>query len=307
MSALDERFPAMGCTVRVIIDSGRGGPSPERDFAWARAFLAGFDRRLSRFRADSELTAFNRDPSERITASPLLRALVRAAIWAARRSGGLVDPTLVGELCASGYSRSWPFAAPVRLRDALERAPARRAAAPSPHGRWREIDVEDEGGAVWRRVGVQVDSGGIGKGLAADIVARRLARFPRVLVDCGGDLVVSGTRIEDFPFEVSVRDPFGREEPCRLTLWDGAIATSGIDRRIWRREDGTVAHHLLDPSTGLPAWTGLVAATARGRTAVEAEVLAKSAFLAGPGFARSMLHGASGLLFHESGRVEAVA
>jgi FAD:protein FMN transferase len=307
LSALDRRFRAMGSTVRVIIDSGRSGPSPERDFAWARAFLAGFDRRLSRFRADSELTTFNRNRSERVPASPLLRALIRSAIWAARRSGGLVDPTLVCELCASGYSRSWPFAQPVSLADALALAPPRRAAAPSSRPAWRDIDVEDEGGAVWRRSDVQLDSGGVGKGLAADIVARRLARFPRALVDCGGDIVVSGTRVDDFPFEVDVRDPFGREEPRRFPLWDGAVATSGIDRRIWRNEDGTVAHHLIDPSTGSPAWTGLVAATARGRTAVEAEVLAKAAFLAGPKLAPYVLHGSAGLLFAEGGTVETVA
>jgi FAD:protein FMN transferase len=307
VSAIDRRFRAMGCTIRVIVDSGRSGPSSEHDFAWARAFLAGFDRRLSRFRADSELTRLNRDPAERVPASPLLRATIRVAIWAARRSGGLVDPTLVGDLCASGYSRSWPFAQGISLEEALASAPARRPAAASAEAAWRDIDVEDEPGAVWRRVGIELDSGGVGKGLAADIVARRLARFPRVLVDCGGDIVVSGSRIDDFPFEVEVRDPFGRDDPCRVWLRDGAIATSGIDRRIWRNEDGTVAHHLLDPSTGSPAWTGLVAATARGRTAVEAEVLAKAAFLAGPKFAPRVLTGASGLLFHEDGRVEAVA
>jgi thiamine biosynthesis lipoprotein len=305
MSALDRSIHAMGCTVRVIIDSGRSGPSPERDFAWTRAFLGGFDRRLSRFRADSELSRLNQDPSERVPVSPLLRALIRAAIWAARRSGGLVDPTLVSELCASGYSRSWPFAPRVPLIEALSAAPPRRAAAPRSGPAWRDIDLAEDG-VVWRRLGIQLDSGGIGKGLAADIVARPLGRFPRVLIDCGGDIVVAGTRIDDFPFEIAVRDPFEREPPCRVALADGAIATSGIDRRIWRRGDGTVAHHLLDPSTGAPAWTGLVAATARGRTAVEAEALAKAAFLAGPKRAPRVLAGAAGMLFHDSGRVEAV-
>jgi thiamine biosynthesis lipoprotein len=295
----------MGCAVRVIIDTGGTGASPERDFAWTRAFLAGFDRRLSRFRADSELSRLNRDPGERVPASPLLRAFIRAAIWAARRSGGLVDPTLVTELCASGYSRSWPFAPGVALAEALSAAPPRRPAAPRSTPEWRDIDLAEDG-VVWRRLGIRLDSGGVGKGLAADIVARRLGRFPRVLVDCGGDIVVAGTRIDDVPFEIAVRDPFDREPPCRLLLGDGAVATSGIDRRIWRRDDGSVAHHLLDPSTGAPAWTGLVAATARGRTAVEAEALAKAAFLAGPKQAPGLLGGAAGLLFHDSGRVEAV-
>jgi FAD:protein FMN transferase len=306
MSAVDRRFGAMGCTIRVIIDPGRSGRSPEGAFAWARAFIAGFDRRLSRFRADSELTQLNSNPSERIPISPLLGGLIRAAVWAAQRSGGLVDPTLAGELRAAGYSRSWPFGPTVALEDALALAPLRRSAAPRTPAAWRDIDLEKKAGAVWRRSGIQLDSGGIGKGLAADLVVQRLRSFPRVLVDCGGDIAVAGSRVGDFPFEVGVRDPLGRTDERRIPLAGGAVATSGIDRRLWLKEDGSVAHHLLDPSTGDPAWTGLVAATACGRNAVEAETLAKAAFLAGAGRGRAQLRGTGGLLFHESGLVEEV-
>jgi thiamine biosynthesis lipoprotein len=306
VSAVDRRFQSMGCTVRVIIDPGRSGRYPEGAFAWARAFIAGFDRRLSRFRPDSELTLLNSNRSERVPVSPLLSGLIRAAVWAARRSGGLVDPTLAGELRAAGYSRSWPFDSQIALEDALALAPPRRSASPRRPAAWRDIDLEQKAGAVWRRSGIQLDSGGIGKGLVADIIVRRLDSFPRVLVDCGGDIAVGGSRVGDYPFEVGVRDPLGRDDQRRITLADGAIATSGIDRRLWQRDDGTVAHHLLDPSTGDPAWTGLVAATARGRSAVEAETLAKTAFLAGPRRSRAQLRRTGGLLFHETGLVEAI-
>jgi thiamine biosynthesis lipoprotein len=63
-------------------------------------------------------------------------------------------------------------------------------------------------------------------------------------------------------------------------------------------------HHLLDPATGRPAWTGLVAATAVGRTAVAAETLAKSALLAGPSAGRRLLSKAGGLLVRDSGEIE---
>ena len=61
---------------------------------------------------------------------------------------------------------------------------------------------------------------------------------------------------------------------AELTLTDGAAATSGVTRRGW---------HLIDPSTGRPARTGIVQATALAPTALEAEVRAKAALLAGPG------------------------
>jgi thiamine biosynthesis lipoprotein len=58
------------------------------------------------------------------------------------------------------------------------------------------------------------------------------------------------------------------------------VATSGRDRRRWRR-DGEERHHLIDPATGKPAQGNLLRVTVVGRTAVETEVLAKSLFLAG--------------------------
>jgi thiamine biosynthesis lipoprotein len=84
------------------------------------------------------------------------------------------------------------------------------------------------------------------------------------------------------------------------------VATSGIDARSWRGPDGAPAHHLLDPSTGRPAWTGLLGVTALASTALEAETLAKAALLGGPAAARRVLSSTGGLLFHEDGGVEPI-
>ena len=65
-------------------------------------------------------------------------------------------------------------------------------------------------------------------------------------------------------------------------LTTAAAATSGIGRRSWLAPDGRPAHHLLDPATGRPAFTGVVQATALAPTAVEAEWRAKAAVLSGP-------------------------
>ena len=62
---------------------------------------------LSRFRPGSELNAFNADSAPAVPVSPLLRRTVAAAAWAAERSGGLVDATLLGELERHGYEDSW--------------------------------------------------------------------------------------------------------------------------------------------------------------------------------------------------------
>jgi thiamine biosynthesis lipoprotein len=103
---------------------------------------------------------------------------------------------------------------------------------------------------------------------------------------------------------VEVADPFTGETAFRLWLGDGAVATSGIDARLWRRPDATYGHHHIDPARGEPAWTGLVSATALAPTALEAETLAKAALLSGAAAGRRLLARDGGLLVHDDGAIE---
>ena len=100
-----------------------------------------------------------------------------------------------------------------------------------------------------------------------------------------------------------MRHPITGEVAHRIHLAAGAIATSGIDIRLWRDAYEKPAHHLLDPSTGRPAWTGLVGATALAPTALEAETLAKVALLSGPARALRVLARHGGLVVRDDGEV----
>jgi len=65
-----------------------------------------------------------------------------------------------------------------------------------------------------------------------------------------------------------------------LELSGGALATSGRDRRRWRR-NGRELHHLIDPKTGTPSDSDLLRLTVVASDAVEAEVWAKALYLQG--------------------------
>ena len=292
-------FHCMGSDIRLI--AGPGPTDPAGALAEARGWLQRSADSLSRFRDDSELTALNRAAEERVACSPLLRAAVGAGIWAAQATGGLVDFTLVGELEAAGYAASRDGALPAPLGQALAAAPPRRAARPHPAQRWRSVRVLDDEGAVVRPPGVRLDTGGIGKGLLADALAHRLAAHEWVVIDCGGDIRIAGA-----PFPVEVCHPLTGEIVQTLNLDDGGIATSGLDSNVWCRPDGSYAHHLIDPSTGESAWTGLVGATAIAPTALEAETLAKQALLLGPEGAREVLAANGGIAFHDDGEAERI-
>ena len=302
MNIADIAFDCMGTEMRVVCE----GPHAERAAADARAWLRDADARLSRFRPGSELCALNADPRDVVPASRLLCAAVEAGRWAAERTGGLVDPTLIAELCRVGYARSRGGVAPSPLAAAIAGAPPRQPAAPRPGAAWRGIVVDRAAGTIRRPAGVGIDTGGTGKGLAADAVTRRLAGVPRFAVDCGGDIHVGGAEAARRPFEVEVEHPLTGDVAHVLRVRGGGVATSGIGSRIWRRPDGRFAHHLLDPATGEPAWTGLVAATALAPTALKAETLAKAALLSGPVGARRVLAVGGGVIVHDDGDVEPV-
>lgn len=290
-----------GTSVRLLAGPPARGNTPSAQIASAaaEALLRRHHRALSRFDVHSELSLLNADPAKERRLSELTAAAIAAALWAAERSGGLVDPTLLGALERAGYARSRVGAEPAPLREALRSAPARRPAAPSPGAPWRALAIT--GDTVRRPAGMRVDLGGTAKGLAADHAAAILARQTTFAVDAGGDVVLGGA--SGLARRVSVAHPLEPDTAAfDLELVRGAVATSGLATRVWRTPTG-YAHHLIDPSTGLPAWTGVIQATAVADTGLEAETLAKSALLSGPEAGLAMLHPAGGVLVLDDGEV----
>ncbi len=278
-------FDCFGSTCSVLVAGDGPERSAQQALALARQSLLEWHERFSRFEPDSELSRLNRDPRRRVTVSPLMARLAHAVVAAGSLSGGLVDATLVEEIEDAGYDRD--IADPLALASALELAPARSAARPARRGRWQDIEVSLEECAVTRPPGVKLDSGGIAKGLFADVLAEMLAGHAAYAVNCAGDLRVGGNGAVTRP--IKVESPF---DGSVLHTWhsrSGGVATSGIGRRSWRDTDGLPAHHLLDPSTCRAAFTGVVQTTALASSAVIAEVRAKAALLSGPGAAARWL------------------
>jgi thiamine biosynthesis lipoprotein len=294
MSELERRLDLFGTQVRILV-----GP---RDQVAARQVERLFRRQhrlLTRFGPSSELSRLNADPREAVPVSTDLAEALRAAIKTAELTDGLVDPTLLGPLERAGYASSRVGIDPADLAEALQAAPERRPARPRPAGSWREVEIAD--GWVRRPAGMRFDLGGSAKGHAADTAAAMLHEHASFAVDVGGDIAFGGAA--GVPRIVVVEHPFDHRRDLRFPLVRGAIATSGLASRIWRTPDGGFAHHLIDPGTGMPAWTGVVQATAMAPTAVAAEALAKAALFAGPADGMLMLSAHGGALVLDDGRV----
>jgi thiamine biosynthesis lipoprotein len=261
----DASFAAMGATADVIVVDGSRALVEV-----ARGRLTDLERRWSRFIPTSEVSRLNRAEGLPVRVSAETRLLVQRALDGHEVTAGRFDPTLLGAVLRAGYVESF---------DQLGSRP-RASASRFVTGAGR-IEVDDEAGTVRIPVGVGFDPGGIGKGLAADLVAEELVGLGAsgVCVNVGGDLRIRGAAPDGDAWHVTVDSPYGDEPLAHLRLQDGAVATSSRLRRRWVRDDGLAQHHIVDPETGASVRSPVLAATAVAATGWQAEVLSKAAFV----------------------------
>ena len=233
----------------------------------------------SRFRPDSDLSIANRHAGAWVEADPLLVAAVRAALWAAELTGGLVDPCLGRVLVSLGYDDDL---AVVRHRHPAH-VPQPLTPTPGP-GAWREVQVRQD--AVRVPAGVALDLGATAKAWAADLVAQAVADAVggTAVVSLGGDVRVAGPGPADGTsgpsWPVRVAEDVEDADAGELVRVAGGLATSTTLVRRWQAL-GAEQHHLLDPTTGRPAAAPYRTVTAAGRTCLAANTASTAAVVLG--------------------------
>jgi thiamine biosynthesis lipoprotein len=281
MSTLTDRaFRAMASDCRIVTDLHEAV-----DDAVERVHL--LEARWSRFISSSEVSRINDSAGTLALTSPETYTLFRTAQLAREWTEGRFNPLMLDQLERAGYGPGGPG------------TPHLGDTRPTSGGSQSDIDLYPELPAVVIPSGTRFDPGGIGKGLAADLVCEELiARgAATVMVDLGGDLRVAGRPWCGDRWTVELAAPQDRDATMgSLTLaGDGAVATSSVLSKRWR-SGADAMHHLLDPSTGQPSTTDLLTASVTAPSAWQAEVAAKVGLLAGSlGFAALMerlgLHG----------------
>ncbi len=284
-------WPAMGTTVVVCAPTERLAEAASQ----TRELFAIWEQALSRFRDDSELAQVNQQAGHSVPVSALFWDVLTTALAAARATDGLYDPTLGRQMLRIGYDRT--FAA---IAGGILAGPTAR---PLAGGGWQGMRLDPAARAVTLPVGVALDFGGIAKGMAVDaaLAALTAAGIAPALVNAGGDLAANGTP-EAGSWSVAV--PGDR----MIALYAGALATSGTDRRRWQ-QGATPRHHLIDPRTGEPVVTDVVAVTVAAPRCAQAEVAAKVALILGERAGRAWLrqHHLAGQCLRENGELWATA
>jgi thiamine biosynthesis lipoprotein len=258
------KLAAMGGTATILIVGGTSSLLDE-----AEKLVQDCEGRWSRFLDSSEVSQLNWAEGAPVVVDPTTIRLIRSMIDGYVATSGDYDPTLLPALVAAGYaaSRVDPTRA-TNLPDSV-RAP----------GDLLGVVIAES--TVTLPFGTTLDAGGIGKGLAADLVCELVmsAGAWGVMAELGGDIVVSGESPEGIGWSLGVENPFDvGHYSALLRLRRGALVTSSQRKRRFVH-DGRVQHHLLNAVTGLSAATDVQTVSVIADTGARAEALTKPGFL----------------------------
>ena len=266
------RLRALGTSAVLCVTDPAALPRARRELVRE---LREVDLLASRFRTDSELTALNRCAGEPVRVSRRLFDAVALAVDVARRTGGLVDPTVGRALRLAGYDRT--FVA-VRARDGSFLALSHLSPG------WGSIRLEPERLEIRVPAGVELDLGATAKAATADAAAAAIHRITGsgVLVSLGGDAAVAGpVPLGGWPIRIADHHdaPLASGGPV-VAVHGGGLASSGIAARRWQVRGGE-RHHIIDPRTGGSAATPWRTVTATGATCVDANAASTAAVVLG--------------------------
>ncbi|TMD61664.1 MAG: FAD:protein FMN transferase [Chloroflexi bacterium] len=264
---------ALGTSVHVLVSGAAAlGPAATAVDDTLRAV----DLAYSRFRPDSELATVNTHQGRPVAVSALFADAVAASLRAARESDGAVDPTVGRAMRVVGYDDDFP-------RLARSAGPLTLRVEPVPG--WRSIRFDRESRTIALPPGVELDLGSTGKAFAADLAAANAHRAMRggaVLVSLGGDIATAGDVPPDgWPVLVAEDSAMAADTDGEvIALRGGAVATSSTTVRRWTR--GSIElHHIIDPTTGLPARGPWRTATVVAGSCVDANTAATAAIVLG--------------------------
>jgi thiamine biosynthesis lipoprotein len=226
---MERSTDAMGATFSVVVyGSDRASMNQAIDAAFEEAHR--LDALLSNYQPTSEWSRVNREaPSRPVAVSPELFRVLSDCIEYSRASEGTFDLTVGPLMRAWGFSggrRHVP--SPDQIREALELVGYRHVQL---NARRRTVRFD--------RPGVEIDSGGVGKGYAVDRMVKvlRAKGIRNALVAASGSSIFGLGNPPEEPrgWPISIADPWDhRKKAAQVFLKDLSLSTSGMYEKSFR-------------------------------------------------------------------------
>lgn len=254
-----------------------------------RSILSSLDRLWSRTKAESDVSVFNEASLGEVTADPRTVALLQTALDVAAKTDGAFDVT-VAPLMALWRKCEEEGRLPTENEMILARASVGSAALTLSDG----ILCKTNGNSM-------IDLGGIGKGAAISAVLSYVAStgVRGGLISFGSNVAVIGEKPNGADYRIALKDPKNPEAyACTLTLTGGEILSVSGDYERFYEINGERYHHILDPSSGYPARSGLSSVAVVCRDGALADALSTAILVMGEERARALY--ASGIYDFEA-------
>jgi len=261
-------------TIFNIVAYGTNREHLESAIAEAFGEAKRLDEMLSNYRPGSELSRLNQLGSRKpVNVSNEFFQFLSACLAYSRASDGAFDITVGPLLKIMGFYRdTGRLPRPEEISQAL------------PRVGYKNIFLDEANMTVrFAQEGVELDPGGIGKGIAVDKMAEILKRDQvfSALISAGGSTIYAFNAPPGEPgWKVTIKDP---RAPSRavdvVRLKNEAISTSGNSEKFFWA-DGKIWGHIMDPRTGYPAQGTLAVSVIAPRT-VDSEAWAKPYFVQG--------------------------
>ncbi len=244
------------------------------------------DALLSTALEGSEIDQINRERD--VIVSRETGLLLQRALEIAEMTNGAFDPTVYPLMKAWGFASENGennYRIPKNVDSLLSLVDYRKV-------RLQEITEGNNAGlfqvAFPATEPMGLDLGGIAKGYTSQKVLETIqaAGVDTAVISLGGNVGVMGTKPDGTSWTVGIRDPNGEESDYLATLslpgqaQPQYVITSGGYERYFE-QDGVRYHHILDPSTGYPADTGLLSVTVVSSDGTLADALSTALFVMG--------------------------
>jgi thiamine biosynthesis lipoprotein len=245
------------------------------------------DRLMSHYKADSPLSAINRDAaSQPVRPPPELFDFIAESLRYSRLSQGAFDITVGPLMKAWGFFRG----------DGRVPSPGQLAAARQLVGA-RHVRLDPAAGTVaFDAPGVELDLGGIAKGYAVDraVSILRARGVTSALVSAGGSTVYGlGAPPGREGWEVEVQDPLDvRRSATVVRLRDRAVSIAGRSEK-WFEVDGVRYAHIMDPRAGGPV-QGMLTVAVLSDSGTAGDALDDALFVLGPAASGALLKAVPG-------------
>lgn len=275
MNTYHRKFTALGSTIAFTLVSNDTSVKTDALLDQLQREVLRFEKRCSRFLADSELTQLNKKAGVQFWASDELRDILQKARDVAIKTGGLYNPFILPSLQRAGYQQSFLSA---HSQDQVDIYTDRSVA--DAH------DLEICDGWVRIPYGTAIDLGGCGKGYMGDVLAATVDDVPWVTgywLSIGGDVIAKGAHETGEPVFINIRAETTDKSLAKVEVSktsQTAVATSSVMKRKGLY-NGKSWHHIVDPRTGKPANTDVLAASVLADTLLEADVHASNCIIVG--------------------------